>query len=359
MKYRTALLYAATSIVPAGTTVIDLKSSDIISRITAIIRLTNNSWVPTGHPAVAMINLQLLDGSDVLHSLTGPYSQAMSFYSSMNVPYNNVCFTPPGNARATVPIYFGRHLWDPMFALDPKRFRNLQLKIQHNYLLGGAVPNAATLEVWIDYFDDNPPSPVGFLMAKSLWTHTMVAASTDYVLLPQDSPIRLLCPAVFSNTEEPDVNLNNFRLSENGDKRILLDIDTMNHIRINESMYPDFFEVGDGRTNAAANTLYFGAPEKNFFIHVNGSTGVANDIKTPWGGGGGRNIFGSATQTVVTKGVGRCPFGVVPINFGCLEEPDTWWDVTKAVAPRIMLVTGAPGVVSPDYELLVQQARSY
>jgi hypothetical protein len=44
---------------------------------------------------------------------------------------------------------------------------------------------------------------------------------------------------------------------------------------------------------------------------------------------------------------------------GVLEEPDSWWDVTKAVAPRIMLVTGAPGAVSPDYELLVQQARSY
>ena len=359
MKYRTAQLYAATSIVPAGTTVIDIKSTDVISRITAIIRLTNNSWVPTGHPAMAMINLSLLDGADVLHSMPGDYSQAMSFYSSQEVPYNNVCYTPPGNARATVPIYFGRHLWDPMFALDPKRFRNLQLKIQHNYLLGGAVPNAATLEVWVDYFDENPPSPVGFLMAKSIWIHTMVASSTDYVLLPQDYPIRLLCPAVHSLTEEPDINLNNFRVSENGDKKILFDIDTMNHIRMNESMYPDFTEVGDGRGTTTTDVHFYFAPEKNLRALFMSTVDSASIINQAWSGGGMVNLYQSAGITVNAKVTGRCPFGVIPINMGMLEEPDSWWDVTKAVAPRIMLVTGAPGAVSPDYELLVQQARSY
>ena len=359
MKYRTAQLMAATSIVPAGTTILNITGSDIISRITCIIRLVNSSWVPTGHPAVAITSVQVMDGSDVLHNMSGWFSQAMSFYSSRKQPYNAVSYTPPASARASVPIYFGRYLYDPKFALDPTKFKNLQLKIAHNYLLGGAVPNAATLEVWADYFDENPPSPMGFLMAKSIWQQTMVASSTYYVTLPIDYPIRLLAPAAFSNTEEPDININNFRVTENGDKKILLDIDTMNHIRMTESMWPDWMEFGDGMGVTTTDRHFYFAPEKNLRVNFTSAVDSASVQNQAWSGGGMVNLYQSVGVACNSIARGRCPFGVVPIPMGDMDDPDSWWDVSKAVSPRIMIVTGAPGVVSPDFELLVQQARSY
>ena len=359
MKYRTANLMAATSIVPAGTTTINITGTDIISRITAIVRLTNNSWVPTGHPAMAITSLQLVNGSDVLHSMPGGYSQAMAFYSSGKIPYNNVSYTANGSARACIPIYFGRYLWDPKYALDPSKFKNLQLKIQHNYLLGGAVPNTATLEVWVDYFNDNPPSPIGFLTAKSIWSHTMVAGETNYVLLPQDYPIRLLAPAVHSLTEEPDVNLDNFQIDEASGKIILSQITTMNHLRMMESLFPDFREVGDGMGVTTTDRHFYFAPEKNLRVDFLTAVDSASVQNQAWSGGGMVNLYQSAGVACNTKASGRCPFGVIPIPMGIMEDDTTWYDTTQASSPRIMLVNGAPGVVGPDYELLAQQARTY
>lgn len=357
MKYRLSNLLAAESITTAGTKVLDVNVEDVISRISVIVRLTNSSWTPTGHPALVVTQMDLVDGADVIFSMRGVYSQAVAFYQTKEQPFNYINYTDNGEAVAVCPIYFGRHLWDRELALDPKRFSNLQLKIQHNYLAGGAVPDAATLEVWADLFDEDPPSPMGFLMSKTEWTKTLVASTTDYVELPTDYSIRLVMPAAFSNDEEPDINIDNVKLTENHDKRVLLEAGTLELLQMYESRWPWWIEYGEGRTLAANNVEFFFTPCKDLQLEAFPSQDQDTYINFPWSGGNGRNIMGSATSTIQVHSHGRCPHGVIPIPMGRVDEPDDWWSMEGGGSRRIKMVTGA-GDTSAYYELLLQQLRT-
>lgn len=358
MKYLTQQLLAAKSITTAGTEPLQILSRKPISRLTAIIRLTNNSWTPTGHPAVSMVKMELVDGSNILHSLRGSYSQAVAHYGSRKPPFNYANYSDNGLAVASFPIYFGRRLWDPELALDPTRFTNLQLNLTHNYALGGAVPDAATLEVWADLFDESPPSPSGYLSAKSLWSRTLVVSTTDYISLPTDSPIRMLFPAAFSNVEEPDININNFKLTEEGDSRTLLEVDTLPHLQMVESTFPAYEEWLEGRTLADTDITFYQAAQKDVIYALSSSQDSDGYINQKWSGGGIRKINENATVTIMARASGRCPFGVIPVPMGDPDDISSWWDVTKLNNARIKIVTGA-GSTAAQLELLVQQLRKY
>lgn len=358
MKYRQSQLVAAESITTAGTKVIDIDVDQIISRIIVKVSLTNASWTPTGHPAVSVVNVELVDGSNVLHSLRGSYSEAVGWYGTRQKPFNYANYTDNGIAVACIPINFGRKLYDPLYALDPKRFHNLQLKVTHNYALGGAAPDAATMEVWADLFDNMPPSPIGFLSAKSLWQKTLVASTTDYVTLPTDAPIRFLFPAAFSNVEEPDINIDNIKITEEFDKRTLLECSTLNLLEMFEENYPLFEEWMEGRGVTTTDETWYVAPQKDVILALaisQDSTSYANQV---WTGGGIRKIYAGSVATLMARVSGRCPFGVIPVPMGDPMDDTSWWDVTKLGNARIKLVTGA-GSTAALYELLCQQARKY
>ena len=358
MRYRHTTLLSAESITTAGTKTIDIKSTDVISRIQASVRLTNSSWTPTGHPANVITNLQLVDGSEVLFSMRGVYAQGLSFYSSRKTPFNYINYTDNGLAVAEVPIYFGRYLWDREFALDPKRYDNLQLKVTHSYLLGGAVPDAATLEVTADFFDDDQPSPVGVLRAESLWSKTLVASTVDEINLPTDHDIRLLLPSAFSNDEEPDINIDKIKLTENQDKNVLMELDVLQILQNHESEYPWYTEYGEGRTDAGNNIEFFVTPCKDIMMFAQPSVDTDNYINFPWTGGNGRNIMGSATSTIQLGIMGRCPHGMIPLPMGEPNVPETWWHVAPDGSRKIKLTTGA-GDTSSLYELILQQMKPY
>jgi hypothetical protein len=358
MNYRQSELLAATSIMTAGTKVLDIDVRDIISRLNIIVRATNASWTPTGHPALIVENLQLVDGSDVLFSMRGVFAQAVSFYGTRKQPFSYCNYTDNGIAVANCPIDFGRRLYDPELALNPKMFNNLQLKIQHDYSLGGADPDGCTLEVWADLFDELVPSPVGFLMSKSHWSKTLVASTIDYVDLPTDHPIRLVMPAAFSNDEEPDINIDAIKLSENFDKKVPINAGVLELLQMFESLWPMYEDYGEGRTSAGSNVEFFFTPCKDLQLHAFPSQDQDTYINFPWSGGNGRNIMGSATARIQVHGSGRCPHGVIPLPMGDLDKMEDWWDVTKLDSARAKLDTGG-GDTSSYYELLLQQLRRY
>ncbi|GAI51931.1 unnamed protein product, partial [marine sediment metagenome] len=75
--------------------------------------------------------------------MSGYEAQAMSYYNTGRMPHNELNYEDKSYARCFVPLEFGRFLYDPDLALDPAHFRNLQLRIDHNYALGGSSPNVA------------------------------------------------------------------------------------------------------------------------------------------------------------------------------------------------------------------------
>lgn len=358
MKYRQSQLLAAKSITTAGTETLDIKVRDKISRIVVIVRLTNASWTPTGHPALVVSKLSLVDGSTTLFSMRGCYGQAVSFYGTKKQPFNYINYTDNGLAVAAVPIDFGRYLWDPELAFDPKMFNNPQLNIEHNYALGGAAPDGATLEVWADLFDEKEISPQGFLLSTSHWAKTLVASTTYYVELPTDLPIRMVLPAAFSNDEEPDINIDNIKITEDHDKKTIIEAGVLELLQQYENLYPEWIEYGEGRTLAANNIEFFVTPCKDVQLAAQPSQDTDTYINFPWSGGNGRNVMGSATATIQLGIHGRCPHGVIPVPMGLQDVLDDWWDVTKLGNARVKLVTGG-GDTSAYLELLLQRFRKY
>jgi len=357
-KYRTAELLAAKSITTAGTETLEIKTRDVISRLSIIVRLTNSSYVPTQHPARAITTITLQDGSNVLHSMRGIYSQSLAHYGTGKTPHNYLGYIDNGKATSVIPIYFGRRLWDEELALAPDRFNNLILNIAHNYLAGGAVPDAATLEVWADLFDEKPVNPVGFLKGSTHWSKTLVASTIDYVDLPTDLPIRLVMPAVSSSSEEPDINIASVKITEDGDKKILTDISGAHQIRLHESQYPAFEEMMEARAFTTAEEYYV-TPAKNvLFIPMSSADNDAywNSL---WSGGQQRQIVASANginfNALVT---GRCPHGVIPFPMGVQDDMSDWWEVSSGGSRRIRMTTGA-GDTSALYELLIQELMRY
>jgi len=358
MRYRHSCLLAATSIMTAGEKVIDINVKDVISRLTVVIRGKNSSWDPVGHPALIAEEITLVDGSNVLHSMSGAYTQALAFYSSGKQPFNYINYTDNGTCVAAIPIYFGRYLWDKKLALDPSKFNNLQLKIEHDYSLGGATPDACTIEVWADVFDDKPDGTVGFLMGKSHWRKTLVASTVDFVDIPTDHPIRLVLPAVKSDDEEPDINIDAIKLSEEADKRIIINAGTLEILQMFESMYPLWVELMEGRLTGAADQEFWVTPAKDIHIDPFPSQDVDCVINPKWSGGSGRVLQGSITSTFDANITGRCPHGVIPVPMGNIAEIEDAWQVQALGSARIELTTGA-GDTSSVYQLLLQQIRNY
>lgn len=358
MKYRQQQLLAAESITTAGTKVLDIKIPDIISRLTAKMSLTNSSWTPTGHPACAMINMSLVDGGDVLHSARGKFTRAIAHYGAKTVPFAYANYTDNGVSNVVFPIYFGRKLWDKDLALDPKRFTNLQLKLQHNYLLGGAVPDAATLEVWADLFDEDPPSPRGYLSAQSVWAKTYVASTHDYPNLPMDAPIRFVFVAAASDVEEPDINISNVKITEHAGKTIIYNTDVLTHLQTVEALWQACDEWMEGRPVTTTDTTFYQTAQKDVIYALaisQDSTSYANQV---WTGGGIRKIYAGSVATLMARVSGRCPHGVTPFPMGDPDDIESWWKVSKELTPEIDITTGA-GSTAAQYELLVQQLRSY
>lgn len=358
MNYRLSELLAATPITTTGTEVLDINVREPISRLTAVVRLTNSSWTPTGHPSLVVTKIELVDGSDVLFSMRGCYAQAVSFYGTKVQPFNYINYTAGGVANAYIPIDFGRFLYDPELALVPDRFRNLQLKVTHNYLAGGAVPDAATLEVWADLFDEKVVSPTGFLMSKSHWAKTLVASTTYYVELPTDHPIRLVMPAAFSNDQEPDINIDNIKITEDHDKRVLLEAGVLELLQMFESQYPEWLEYGEGNALTDAARYIFITPCKDMMIAAQPRQDHDTYVNLVWSGGNKIQILVAATSELQYIIHGRSPHGVIPLPMGRQMEIDDWWDVAKLGSARVKLVTGG-GDTSAYLELLLQQLRRY
>jgi hypothetical protein len=358
MKFRQVQLLAATAIMTAGTKVIDINIKDVISRLFIIVIATNNNNTPVGHPTQIVKQVDLVDGSYVLHSMRGCYTAGVAFYGTAKQPHMFLNYRTLGKCKATIPINFGRELWDRELALDPGAFNNLQLKIEHDYELGGNTLSDCTIEVWADVFDDRPADLKGFLMAKSHWTKTLVVSTTDYVDLPTDHPIRLVMPAALSKTEEPNVNIASFKLSEEQDKRVLIECNAKQALKLFEADYPLWSEMSENLLVANADKHTFCSVCKDVQLQPIMSEDSDGIIHAPWSGGYDRVCDGSAGGTITTRITGRSAFGIIPLPMGRRNVIDDWWNTPELGSARIKMVTGA-GDVSSLYELLLQQYRTY
>lgn len=213
MNYRQAVLLDAETANTAGTKTISKLGVDVISQILIQLKCTNNGSAPTAHPAKAISEIELVDGSDVLWKLSGIQQQALQFFQKGRPSVDIISYVDDNICVAMMELNFGRWLWDEEIAFDPTRFQNPKLKITHNKASGGSTPDAATLEVVANVFDELKPSPVGFLSAKEHYAYSLTSSAKEYVDLPTDMVMRTLMLQSLYDAKQPYEQYNKIRLS--------------------------------------------------------------------------------------------------------------------------------------------------
>ncbi|MBU2118762.1 MAG: hypothetical protein KJ954_14335 [Alphaproteobacteria bacterium] len=358
MNYRRSLLLSPVDVDAAGTKVIDLNFPDVISRIMIKFDVTNPASVTIQEvPAANIPKIEIVDGSNVIFSLTGMQTHALDFLDTGRQYICGGSYVPAWALSAILMINFGRFLFDPVLAFDPKKFTNPQLKITFDEDV--AVANAVTnsLTVFADIFDEKVAAPTGFLMNKELYDYVPVADSTEEIDLPNDYTFRkLILQARVADLWFGGI-IGNLKLSEDNDRKIPFDLTGS---QLENYVHERFGEYRDGiiaDLNTITGVDIYHAPTQG--VKMRGDFYCISDVvaDVPFGY---RNKYACTTNTgsSVMDIAGTIPHGCICIPFGDQNDPADWYvPGTKNLKLKIKAGTGK--TFTETFHVLTQQVRNY
>ena len=358
MGHRLAELLSGESIATAGTRMLELNLSEPISRITVQLRLVNNGSTPTAHPATAVSKIEVVDGSDLLFSLSGKECSALNYYDKGYLPFSLVA--GEDNIYNTVEFHldFGRFLWDKVLALDPKRFNNLQIKITHDLVTGGSTPDAGTISVLAHVFDNAAISPMGFLMSKQVYSYALAASGQEKIVLPADYDYRKILFGSLSAGNSPTSQISKVTLSVDNGRRVLINnmsaSDLVKMLGIQKAV-----EVIIGMGSGSAIT-YFTAPTYETYCHVSpmGSP-LAATVDLAQSNGGTISLLSDASEAFQMSSRGYAPHGLIALPQGDQMDVSDWLKVSQSGSIALSLTAGSSVGASSTAEAILQQLRTY
>ncbi|MBW8042580.1 MAG: hypothetical protein FVQ85_21655 [Planctomycetes bacterium] len=359
MKYRHLELLGLKTISADQTEPIDIDLADPISRIILDLRVTNGAGASsTEHPLAAVTNIEIVDGSELLFGLTGLCAQALDIYSTGQHPRGGwLNYLVTTDTECHVAIDFGRYLFDPLLALDPKHFRNLQLKVTHDISAGGMNPSQCKMAVYAEVFDEKPITPIGFLMSKEIKSWSGTSGAHEYTDLPVDFPYRKLLFQALKRGAPPNWVMDIIKLSEDQDKKVVFN-DHLRDLMFGLGRENAFIaETITGSTDTTAQTKHC-TPTMDVMATVNqwvaAQTGI--DFSTYDGDGGQLTVDASASANLAMHVMGWAPHGVLCIPFGDQQDVDDWYDMTDIGSLKLDITDGQTTTTS---KVFVQQLRKY
>ncbi len=359
MKYRRATILAQQDVTTAGTKTQDISLTDPISRIYVKFNHKNDGHDATAHPAKCVSKIEVVDGSDVLMSLSGMQAEALHFYNTGECRGKELEYRNDVWGEMIFPLDFGRFLYDPRLALDPKKFANPQVKVTHNKELGGSAPDEATLEIFADVFDESPPTPDGFLTAREWYSFGLADDAYEYIDLPVDRIIRKLMILSLAADKSLDDQIAEVRLSEDNDKRLPFDMNMVDLMRIAAQYHGEYHEELVAMHSGVDTYNWYITPSNaaNFQISPVFATAFVQTAHQRTGG----------YVDVITDNVcvwralvhGFEPHGAVPIEFGRQDDPDDWFDVAALGSLQLRLKAGSSTGTDSTAQQVIQQYRKY
>ena len=355
MNYRIASILAPEAANSAATKTLDINLADPVSRIIIQIKGLNDGTTLTAHPAKMVSKIELVDGSDVLFSLSGVECQALNYYDKGKMPFNVVNYCNDVYAIATYELNFGRYLFDPVLALDPKKFINPQLKITHDVSKGGTAPDAGLLSVFADIFDEKEVTPTGFLMNKEQYSYTLSASAKEHIDLATDYPYRKMLLQSMSTSLQPWEQFNKIRLDQDSGRRVIINDEKTSNLLKLTGIWPIFQETIEAPTKNGTQTIPCAASYERVAV----LTGMAADADAylTQTYGGSIKVADSAAAVIDMIVSGFCPHSAFCLPFGIQTDPADWFDVSKIGSLRLSITAG--GSASGTCEVVTQQVRSY
>lgn len=359
MNYRNTTVLAATDVGASGTKDIEIKLRDVISRITIFWRPTKGQNGMDSYLHNDITNIELKANGEVIFGMNGGQAQALNIYDRKCPTMNKGVHINGNQDIATFGIDFGRFLFDPQLALDPKNFDSLILYVTYDENVADTLVEANELEVRADVFDEKVINPVGFLMSKEHDSRTPPASGYDYVKLPTDYPIRKLLLQGYRAQYEPYYQVTELRLDENNEKRIPFDWDLDDYLDAMKGVWLPVTELLQGYTNGTP--LYHYVTPTDYWVQAEGMTTKESYplfyFMVPFRGGyvGVANYEGASISGFVR---GYLPNHCFEFPFGNPMDMDDWYNVTPDMSLRSRFKAGSGGA-SGTVSHILQQLRRY
>lgn len=357
-KYRLEALLDAETSDTATTKNLDIDLSEVVSRITVEYKGTNNGSTPTAHGAKMVSKIELADGSDILYSLSGIEAQAANYYENGEMPFAVHEYRNDVQNIQTFQLNFGRYVWDELYALDPKRFRNLQLKITHNKASGGSSPDASTMSVFADVFDERQPSPQAFLQTKEHFTYSLTSSAQETIDLPVDLPLRMLMVQSLSGGKQPWEQYNKIKHTmDEGRKTIINDLKTSDLLKLMQR-YPRIEEsfLGSGTGSAVD---HFVTPTYDAYGNISNLDAALTNNYLAQDYGGTQAVVGDSGDQFQVHMSGLAPHGATQILLTDPLRPETWHVPNPQGSEKLRITAGTSVGSSSTAEVVVQQVRRY
>jgi hypothetical protein len=366
MKVRDDVLVSADDMGTSGTKIYDLNYADVISRLELYFAATNGTTRNLESPIERCISkIEIVDGSEVLWSLPGDVAYSLYSQEYGQTPGEN--WTSQGNASpaVSIPLCFGRHLYDSDLAFQPRNFKNPQLKVTFDEATvnaagaEGFVSDSFTLSITARLMED-APEPSGFLMAKDLYDFTSAASGDEKVVMPTDYPWRQLMVRAYESGTWYGSSVSTYKLSCDRGKFVPFDSSAEYLIRRMQEVYPITQKAGYLHVYIEGYKEVWMAEFDSMSIHayhagyIAGTTTAYNSrlgirLKLHDGtAGGARPVFLTVN--------GWAPHNTLFIPFGRLDEPSEWFNASQYGSVELYLTQGD---ADAEVNVCVQQLRTY
>lgn len=360
MNYRSTKLLAEKSLSGSGVESIPINVLDPISRLVMGWRTTKSKHGMDSYPHKDVTRIELVDGSEVLHSLDGGQNQALAIYDRKCPSMNHGQHLSASSEYATFGIDFGRFLFDPLLAFDPKKFRNPVLKVSYDVDVADTGVTAGLLEVWAECFDEKIISPMGFLSAKEIMSYTCAAENSyEYIDLPTDYVMRKMLIQGYRKAYEPWNVISEARLSEDNEKRIPFDWNLETYYRTMKGVWTPIVEQLQGVGGSSGNRTFYVTPTEYYTMALGIIVGDGTMRFNTWQRGGAVIPYTSEAAPFFQGMIfGYLPNHCFEFAFGDPQDMGDWYDVTRIGNLRLRLKAGGSGTDGKG-KVVTQQLRRY
>jgi len=369
MKYRDVYLMKAESVNDSQTKTIDLDITDPITALIIIYQADNGSTSNQGvHIHDDVDKIEVIDGSEVLFSLSGIQTQLLDFYGLGKMPMQILTEKGGATQYEMFIVPFGRWIGDPEYYLNPKAFVNPQLKLTHSFTISstaGFATGTAKVTVIAKIIEEGAAGTRGLLKATEIHSWTTAASGDEPVNLPVDYPYRLLIARAFESGTALDSSITNLKLSFDTDKYVPFNVSVSDLLKLNELWFGHAILSKElKRTND--DTVYsLLAEPRDWVVHSRQDLDFATADALSAG------VFTlSVTKTTTSPSIAAetadVPLGMwvkgtglyhsVAWPFGDLNKPDDWLNPVGYKSAKLSVTQGNAGAAA---SIVLQQLKTY
>lgn len=370
MRPRDAVLLDTYTLADSETHVVDINVNKPITALQIMYYATNGStsnlsnWL---HECISKI--ELVDGSEVLFSLSAEQAQAMAFYGGNVIPRNYLVEVANYRQYCDIWVLFGRYLFDQVLAFDATKYQNPQLKITHNLAaitavgVTGFVAASCNVRIVAKLMED-APAPTGFLMSKEHYNWDTGSSSLrKYLDLPTDHTYRMIGLRVHVENKQGHEILQEIKLNIDQGDIVPFDLTGSDLANFGLAMrgYARAGYLLSSKHNSTHDLILY-----NGGRHGQALGGGNNPILYTLHGGGNRITVSawdcsadanySTLAGLYFEHRGVCFQDMMIYPFGRLDEMGDWLDVTAFGSVKLEALTEGWSAAA---SMLIQQLKMY